>query len=102
MMMRGGDRYSGRKLEVELVVMRGRGGWTRAGARGKRERRRGGEGECMQKRRDTLRLDGGKGGDDGGGRGVGGSGKVGFEHGCHRWKDRRMGKQQQQERKEQE
>ena len=64
----------------------------------------------MQKGRDTLRLsqDGGGGGkagacgDDGGGRGVGGSGKVGFEHGCHRWKDRRMGKQQQQERKEQE
>ena len=72
-MIRCGDRYSVRKLEVELVlvVMRGRGGWTRAGARGKRERRRGGEGECMQKRRDTLRLsgqDGGKGGDDGGAR----------------------------------
>ena len=47
LMMRGGDRYSGRKLEVELVVMRGRGGWTRAGARGMRERRRGREGECM-------------------------------------------------------
>ena len=43
--------------------MRGRGGWTRAGARGIRERRRGGEGECMQKGRDKLRLcqDGGEG-----------------------------------------
>ena len=55
-MMRGGDRYSGRKLEVELVVMRGRGGWTRAGARGKRERRRGGEGECMQRYLGTVRM----------------------------------------------
>ena len=40
------------------MVMRGRRGRTRAGARGIRERRTGGEGECMQKGRDTLRLSG--------------------------------------------
>jgi len=41
-----------------LMVMRGRGRRTRAGARGIRERRIGGEGECRQKGRDTLRLSG--------------------------------------------
>lgn len=91
MMMRGGNRDSSRKPEVAakagvvglvlmvklevvtqagvvflvLMVMRGRGGRTMAGARGIREKRRGGEGdtlpqcgECMQKGRDTLRLSG--------------------------------------------
>ena len=73
--------------------MRGRGRRTRAGARGIRERRIGGEGECRQKGRDTLRLSGSgegvqelyqgrgrrrnkkadAGGDNGGGRGICGS-----------------------------
>ena len=71
MMMRGGDRNSGRKLEVTaqagvvvlvLMVMRGStgaGGTARAGARGIRERRTGGEGECMKKgemRWDCVRM----------------------------------------------
>ena len=66
MMMRSGDRNSGRKLEVAtqagmvvlvLMVIRGRGGGTRAGARGIRgRRRRGGEGECMQRYLGTVRM----------------------------------------------
>ena len=60
------------------MVMRGRRGRTRAGARGIRERRTGGEGECMQKGRDTLRLcQGGGRGEaacSGSGCGVGGGG----------------------------
>lgn len=80
-------------MVLVLMVMRGRGRRTRAGARGMRERRIGGEGECRQKGRDTLRLSGSEegvqelyqgrgrrrnkkadaGGDNGGGRGICGS-----------------------------
>jgi len=64
MMMRGGNRDGSRKPEVAakagvvglvLMVMRGRGGRTRAGARGIREKRRGGEGRGSACRRGEIR-----------------------------------------------
>ena len=57
---------------VVQVLMRGRGGTTRARARGIGERRTGGETECIQRWGGGGKA--GAGGDDGGGRGAGGSG----------------------------
>ena len=56
-----------------LMVMRGRGGTTRARARGIGERRTGGETECIQRWGGGGKA--GAGGDDGGGGGAGGSGE---------------------------
>ena len=77
-------RNSGRKLEVAAqagvvvqVLMRGRGGTTRARARGIGERRTGGETECIQRWGGGGKA--GAGGNDGGG---GGAGCVGWQR---RW-----------------
>ena len=58
---------------VVQVLMRGRGGTTRARARGIGERRTGGETECIQRWGGGGKA--GAGGDDGGGGGAGGSGE---------------------------